>query len=492
MINKRLLTFSITIIVSLIFVINASALSGGTWQSGIKVQNLDPSNQANITIGLYNASGSLQHTINTTSGGSPLVAQPNASVEVYLPNYSSVNSGQYSAVVSSDRSIGSVVTTTNYPYGIADSYNSMQPNTNVFVPYVYHNHNNYSTEIFIQNTTSSTVTGNVIFTEPPTSVSYGDSGVHTKTVPINIPANGAVSLDTSTSSYNDLGWFIGSATIQASGNVAVVANQTRLVGAGDVQGNVLISTRGLSTADAGTKVLLPSLYKNFSGASGTWRSGITIVNPSGSNANVTVEFKSDPDAPVSLTGTKSLNISAGASTELFLPSVTLDGGASIPDMFKGYAVITSSVGVVAIVQHTNYAGGGGYGVAVGYAGFSSGSSKISLPSLYHWPSGAGVWVSGIKVQNYGSSPATFTITYSPDPDSVSSVSGSKTNVSLNPNQAIEFYFGNPVLDSNGVIPSGWKGSALIQGGSGAELVATVIHTNYGRHVANMYTGIPVP
>jgi len=491
MINRRIFTILITVVVSLLVAFQANALSGGTWQSGIKVQNLDSTNPASIMINLYTSSGNLQHTINTTSGGSPLTAQPNKSVEVYLPNYSSVGSGQYGAVVSSDRSIGSVVTTTNYPYGIADSYNSMEPNTNVFVPYVYHNHNNWSTEIFVQNTTNATVTGNVVFTEPPTAVSYGDSGVHTKTVPLSIPPNGIQSLDTSTPAYDDLGWFIGSATIQATGNVAVVANQTRLVGAGDVPGNVLISARGLSATDAGTKVLLPSLYKNFSGASGTWRSGVTIVNTSGSNANITVEFRSDPDRPP-YSGTKTLSLDPGASTELFLPSVVLDGGAGIPDMFKGYAVITSNVAVVSTVQHTNYAGGGGYGVAVGYAGFASGSQKISLPSLYHWPSGAGVWVSGIKVQNYGGSPATFSVTYSPDPDSISSVSGSKTNVTLNSNQAIEFYFGNPVLDGNGVIPSGWKGSALVEGTSGAQLVATVIHTNYGRHVATMYTGVPIP
>ena len=243
--NTRLFTIIVPFVVSLLVVFQASALSGGTWQSGIKVQNLDPANVATISIGLYGLNGNLQHTINTTSGGNPLVAQPNKSVEVYLPNYGSVASGQYAAIVSSDRNIGSVVTTTNYPYGLADSYNSMEPNTNVFVPYVYHNHNSYSTEIFIQNTTGSTVTGNVVFTEPSTAVSYGDSGVHTKTVPLNIPAYGTQSLDTSTSAYDDLGWFIGSAAINASGNVAVVANQTRLVGAGDVQGNVLISARGL-------------------------------------------------------------------------------------------------------------------------------------------------------------------------------------------------------------------------------------------------------
>lgn len=491
--GKLLIVLFLAIVISLFTTNIVLALTGGSWVSGIKIQNLTSGETAQISVDLFDAQGNLKHSISQTSSGQPLTAPAGKSVEVYLPSFSQVNAGQYSAIVSSNVNVGAIVTTTNYPYGMADSYNTMSPNTNVFVPYVYHNHNNWSTEIFIQNTTGSPVTGTVTFIEPPSSPYYNDPGLRTKTVPINIPAYGLQSLDTTTSTFNDLGGFIGSATIQTNGPVVVMANQTRLVGAGDVPGNVLISARGLSNADAGTRVLLPSLYNNFSGASGTWRSGIKIVNPSSTTANITVEFRSDPGMP-SFTGMKSFSIASGENAELYLPATILDTpSGSIPSQFKGYAIITSNVPVVATVQHTNYEGANGYGVAVGYAGFASGSSKISLPSLYNWPSGAGVWISGIKVQNYSSNAsATFTITYSPDPDSVSKLSGSKSNVTLNPGQAIEFYFGSPVLDGGGSIPSGWKGSAVIEGSNGSQLVATVIHTNYGRHVATMYTGVPIP
>lgn len=491
--TKTLASLLVALAFALIATGTASALTGGSWISGVKIQNLTSGETAQLSVDLYDALGNLKYSINQTSSGQPLIAAAGKSVEVYLPNFSQVAAGQYSAIVNSNVNVGAVVTTTNYPYGMADSYNTMSPDTNVFVPYVYHNHNYWSTEIFIQNTTNSIVTGTVTFIEPPSSPYYSDPGVHEKTVSLNIPAYGVQSLDTATSTYNDLGGFIGSATIQTSGAVVVMANQTRLVGAGDVPGNVLISARGLSTGDAGTKVLLPSLYNNFSGVSGTWRSGIKIVNPStSSTANVSVEFRSDPGMPP-FTGTKSLTIPAGGNAEIYLPATTLTSpSAPMPNQFKGYAIITSNIPVVATVQHTNYDGANGYGVAVGYAGFARGSTKISLPSLYNWPSGAGVWISGIKVQNYGTSDATFKITYSPDPDSISNISGTKTGVTLSPGQAIEFYFGSPVLDGNGSIPSGWKGSAVIEGSSGSELVATVIHTNYGRHVATMYTGVPIP
>jgi len=491
---KKIIQFSFilfTIIVSLTITINTIALSGGTWVSGIKIQNLNPTEDATIQIELRQPNGNLKSTISTLSDGSPLIAPPNKSVEVYLPSYSTIESGQYSAVVMASTEIGSVVTTTNYPYGFADSYNSMEPNSSVYVPYVYHNHNYYSTEIFIQNTTDKLVTGNITFTEPSSSSSYGDSGSHTKTVPINIEPYGTQSFDTSSADFSDLGWFIGSAKIEASGDITVVANQTRLVGSGDIKGNVLISARGLSSNDAGTKIILPSLYKNFSGSSGTWKSGITVVNSSSQEADVTINFYSDPDSP-SFSGIKTLSIAPDQSVEVYLPSTILDTSNLIPDQFKGFAVIISNVPIIATVQHTNYAAANGYGVAVGYAGFSKGSPKISLPSLYRWPSGAGVWISGIKIQNYGNNIATFNITFAADPDSISHINGTKTNITLDTNKAIELYFGNSILDGGGYIPSGWKGSALIESASSdAQLVATVIHTNYGRHVATMYTGNPI-
>ena len=96
--------------------------------------------------------------------------------------------------------------------------------------------------------------------------------------------------------------------------------------------------------------------------------------------------------------------------------------------------------VVATVQHTNYLAANGYGVALGYAGFSSGHSEVSLPSLYRWPSGAGIWISGIKVQNMGQDPVTVTINLKTDPD-VSTWTGTKSNIILNPGAAYELYLG---------------------------------------------------
>lgn len=491
---KRIIISTIIAIALLVSVNPALvlALPAGTWASGIKIQNLDSSSQANLAVNLYTGGGALAITLTTTANGDPLVAPIGGSIELYMPAYGSVASGQYSAVVTSNVAIGAVVTSTNYEYGMADSYTSMQPSTSISIPYAYHNHNSYHTEITLQNTTNTASDVVITFKEPASSISYGDAGVHEKIVNISIPANGSTTIDTSTTEFNDLSWFIGAASITSQQPLTAVANQYRIVGAGDVKGNLMISSRGLVDPDAGTKLVVPSLYKQFVGASGTWQSGIKIQNPNNATANVTVVFNSDPDMPA-WTGTKTLTINPYDSAELYLPGVVLDPSGSIPNQFKGSAVITSDISLVANVQHTNYAGASGYGVGMGYAAFSSGGNKLSLPSLYNWPSGAGVWVSGIKIQNLTSTSVVIKATFVPDPDSISKFTGTASNIALSGNAATELYFGSAFLDGGASIPLSWKGSAVIEITSGeSDIAATIIHTNYGRHVANMYTAIVIP
>lgn len=474
---------SIIIILSIIFMgtaTPASALPGSNWATGIKLQNLTSVNAQNVSINLRDKNGVLQSTISSLS------IPAGSSIEVYLPNYTNISNNQYSAEIASDVPIGAVATMTNYDYGIADSYNTMEPSLEVSVPYVYHNHNNWATEIFIQNTTNTTISGQISLIEGSGSSS---DGIVNKNISFSIGSYGVYHLNTNDSAHNDLNWFIGSAQITASDKISVVSNQVRLMGSGDIPGNVLIQSRGLSANDLGTRIVIPSLYKNFSGTSGTWVSGIKLVNPSLESITVDVKFSADSGT---FTGIKTVTIPAKNNSELYLPNVKLNDGKIIPDMFLGSALIEvrNSKSVVATVQHTNYSGAGGYGVALGYTGFSQGNSKISLPSLYRWPSGNGIWVSGIKVQNLGVNPVTITIDLKSDPD-VTAWTGKKSGITLNPGAAFELYLGaNGNLDSGKSVPIPWKGSAVVTAiGTDAEIVATVLHTNYGRHVANMYTGV---
>lgn len=495
---------------------SAQALPGTQWATGIKIQNLDASGEATLYVELYLPGGGTPSTsISTDRSGQPLKAAAGKSVELYLPDFS-FSSGTYSAVVSSNVEVSAVVTNTNYAYGLADSYNAMTPSQSIAVPYVYHSHNNWSTEIFIQNTSLTTdATVEVNLSEPNTSQSAAD-GVANRIVPLTIPAGGTTSVDTSTAPYGtggayDLGWFIGSAQVRSTNSVdlAVAVNQTRLVSPSDYPGNVMISGRGLTSADAGNQILLPSLYKEYGGVSGIWRSGIKVQNQGTGTGHITITFQADNGMDFT-PNTRTLDVDAGSNVEVYLGTAVMDDGTtSIPNQWRGYAIIEvedlnpdgnpgTTPSVVATVQHTNYLGGSGYGVAMGYAGFSTGSTQVSLPTLYNWPSGAGVWVSGVKIQNMdATNPVTIEVEFSPDPDSRDMTSGKRVNLVLNPLQAKELYFGDAVIGSGDApttkLPLNWKGSAVVRVTAGTgTVVATVINTNYGRHVANMYTGVPIP
>jgi len=479
----------LVLIASIAVPVPARALAGGIWNTGIKVQNLDDGESAIIAVYLYRSDGSLAYTLDKTSSGDPLEAPPGGSVELYMPNYNTVTSGQYSAVVMSSTRIGVVATHTDYAYGLADSYNGMEGEPEVYVPYVYHDHNSWTTEMFVQNTSSSE-TAHVYATL--------SNGVVTRLYTMTLAPSGSGSFNTAEPAYADLGWFIGAATITSTEGIplAVMVNETRVVGDGDVNGNVMVSFRGLASGDAGARVVLPSLYKEFSGVSGTWRSGIKIQNTSGSPVTVTVTLRADPDSPTGAwSGKRSeLLIAPGESKELYLRNAgILDGGGSVPDMFKGYGVIEAVGGdVVATVIHTNYEASGGKGIAIGYLGIAQGSNELSIPSLYkYWATGSGGWISGIKIQNVGNAAATITIDFGTDPDSPNATwTGTRSGILLDPQEAVELYLANPILDGGQSIPSPWKGSAWVScAEENCEIAGTVIHTNYSRNVANMYMAI---
>ena len=448
---------------------------GGTFDSGIKIQNLS-STEATVLPTLYNETYPLSTPLTLDAS----VVAPGGSVEYWLPGLSEVPSGKYSIVVFSDQPIASVATHTNYPVGIADSYNGVGAGaTTLYIPYVYRGLNDWFTDITVQNC-DPTTTAHVSLTVRGGGLTFPPYG------PVAIEPSQAYTFETSAAEFSNLGSaFMGSATVTSTEAVDLAGEVNEIRVAGST--HVMTSFRTLTSADAGSLMLLPSLYRQFGNL---WRSGIQIQNTSDSaTATVDITFRSDPGevagGPWHKTG---VTIDPQEAYQFYLPGDPVDEGGTLPDGFKGSATIEASgAAVSAMVIHTNYPAD----VAEGYIGIppSAATSHLSAPSLYkNFGAGTYIWRSGIKVQNVDpSNPVTVTFTFSPDPGNPGG--GTLSNVSIDPGSAFEMYLPGTALDGAVLLADGFKGSAVIEVVGTGAIVGTVIHTNYGRGVANMYGAI---
>ena len=457
-------------------------LAPGTWKSGIKVQNIY-TDTVQVMVEFIDESGA---TVYATA--SSMDIDVGASVEFYLPNLADLPDGKYSAIVSSSGPVAAVVTSTDYEYHIADSYNSMDPASRVSVPYVYRDHNDWSTEIFVQNTSDASAE---VFVSFSPSVK-GNPHTESQT----IPAKATRAFDTQ--DYTAMGSFIGTAVITSTEDapLTAAANETRIsTGAGIY---VMTSLRGLTDADAGYRLVVPSLYRNF-GTGRMWRSGIQIQNVSTTDtATVGITFAGDPDSPGGAGQTyykTGISILPTEGYEFYLPLGEVDGGGYLPDAFKGSAIVESTgAPVVAAVLHTAYSSctGSVCGVANSYIAAASGTNKLCAPSLYsNFGSGSYIWKSGLKFQNLSETdPATANITFTGDPDSPSGMGPwTKSGVVLDPGEAFEFYLPLGSLDGGGTLPAKFKGSAIVELTGAGGIAGTGLHTNYGRGVANIYNAV---
>lgn len=440
----------------------------GDWRSGIKVQNLSD-RAGTVTIEFVNDQGE-------TVGDPVSQSLPaSSSIEVYLTTVAIPN-GRYSAVVRADVPIAAVATQTNYGAGLADSYNASTGASSIGVPYVYRGINDWYTTIFVQNASDATTT---------VSVRVEASGVSPVVVSAAIPAKATHVFDVSSSAFDALGsGFRGAATVTSNEGASLAVAAFHIRNYGTV--HVMTSMKGSEAANTGAQIALPSLYRLLN----NWRSGIQVYNPSASDTvQVTLTFRLDQDYLNGGPWTKSgISLGPRQSYEFYLATNTVDGGSLLPDAFRGSAMVAATGAVQASVIHTNY----DRDVAMGYVGVAAdaATSRLAAPSLYGG-FGYGPWNSGIKVQNLSASAsATVNFTFRADEGVLDGGTWRRTGVVLPPLGSFEYYVAATALDGGSPLPAGFRGSAVIEAtGASAGIVGTVIHTNYTRRVANMYTAI---
>jgi len=414
----------IALLVALAIPLTASAQI--TYNAGFQVQNLDPSNAATIQIVFYNQDGSTAATVDDTvpAGGS----------KTYFPLDAVSDGFNGSVVISSDRDIRAIANVLGNGLAYGASYGAFTAGaTTVYVPLLMKANSGYNTWFNIQNTGSSAT---------DVTVTYSDAVTASCT---NLQPGAACTLNQATEAHTS-GW-VGSAIVTAGQPVAVTVME--------VGPTTLFTYDGFTGGS--TDVAMPLINANNAG----YITGVQIMNLGDITTSVTVSYTH------SLAGTdcaETKTIPAGKSETFalnaFAKTVT---GENCTDgaKFVGSARITgNSAGqnLVAIVNQLNI--GANKGAA--YEGFDPLTATDSVVMPLIMDRNSNYWT-GFSVANVGSAVTTVNCTFS----------GSITHTesaTLNPGQAMTAL-------QNGVIASGYVGSATCTAGAGGKIVGIVNELN---------------
>lgn len=370
---------------------------GGTWVSGVTVQNLSATSVANITITFYNQDGSEAHTLPTTTisaGGQKTWYLP-----TQVPGLADGFIG--SAVVSSDQPIAAIVNTQvpTTGTGTTDNPNRVGTSTGVldtkvgpkaYVTQIMKDYYGWNSYLAVQNAGASNTTVTVHY--------YDDTGTEVDTDTHAISANGSYVFrqpDTALPSN-----FVGSAVIDGGGqNIAVVCNFYNT--ATDHTTAQFHSYNGFTSG--ATKLYVPRLVKDYY----DYQSGLKVQNISEtSSTTITVTYHFGGSTYVQTSST----IGPGQAWGPYLGSE-----GQVPELAgvsgSGSAVIESTGGVhiVATINEDNRVDPPGRGIT--YNAFLDGeqTSTVSFPQVTAEYYG---YSSGVQIQNVGTASADLTVTYS--------------------------------------------------------------------------------
>ncbi len=223
----------------------------------------------------------------------------------------------------------------------------------------------YTTGFQVQNLSTSSADITIIYYDP--------SGSVVTTINDTIPASGSKTYFP----IHPSAGFNGSAAVASTQPVAAVTN---------VLGNSGAAGASYVASSAGsTTVYLPLLMKNNSGFN-TW---FNVQNVGTTAANVTVNYS---DGTVAMA-----TVQPGASH-------TFDQAAETHSQAVFSAVVNSSQPVVATVIEESSS------IMFAYTGFTGGSVNPVMPLINANNSG---YITGVQIQNIGSSDTTVTVSYTP-------------------------------------------------------------------------------
>ncbi len=231
----------------------------------------------------------------------------------------------------------------------------------------------------------------------------------------------------------------GSRSLYVPTDIAALASgQYSVVASSDVEVNVVVNSSstspytagaytGLQSAETGTTLYFPGLYKNYYG----FYSEIALQNAGTADANISIQFY-DQKTGTAVGSPFTSVVKPGATAITTLNNLTALPSGNTSGLFS--AEVTSDQPLAGIASIWTSAK---YGEFSNYNAVTGGATQAVVPALYK---NYYNFVSSLTVQNLGSADAAVTITYS---------NGTTDTATLAPKQASEFYQPN-----NASLPSG--------------------------------------
>ncbi len=377
----------------------ASRLAGiqGAGGSGIQIQNLDASQEAQIVADFYNQKGNAAVTINR-----PNVAAGSAA-NIYLPGEQTLTNGAYAAIISADRQIAAIARTDWSTSGGAAIYSNVIPGNEVSVPLAAKGYSGQTTLASIQNTDTGQ--------QATVTVEFYKAGSTTPLVSTQ------KNIGPGTSVTVDLGKDAAFTSVPA-GTLGALLVKSASIPVGvqafmDIENfaKAVYAYEGVPAEQAAPTLYAPLIRNDFYGTT-----GISVVNPGDTAVQVQVTYIASPLTPAcsgqSVHGGKSFTIDAKSSAVFYQGNIAAlpTGDSGLATKCLGAAKIEATGGnILAIVNDAELAKAG---TSAAYNAFpaAAGAKKVALPLFRNKHTNLDL-STGIQAMNIGDAPANATIEF---------------------------------------------------------------------------------
>ena len=459
-------------LVAILGLVVANAGISGVGKSVAFIQNLSPTNTANLIVKTYAQTGGAPTTVATPT------VEAQAATRLVMADVTSIPAADYAMVIESNEQI-TAVTRTEWPATrAAGFYPAVPPSTDILIPLVLKNFAQQSSFFTIHNTNIdaavSDVTvslfgrgsGTALVTLTNVNVGAGTSKTYDLTNATIFPGLPDNSIDLGTTG------FVGSVQVTSSTPLAIESTI-------DLAGSPAITQfSGRPASSSSATLYCPLIRANYYGDT-----GISIINSNSLDMTATVTFRGDALSPAGSgsTFTQTINIPANSSAIAFQgptgnsrqpPTNLPSGTGQVPPNvapndtgFFGVGIITAGQPFSAVVNDTLFDNGWPVLQQTTYSctPASEAATSLALPMVNRFLHSTTRLTTGIMIQNTTASEITASLAFKNWDGTSASVTG-QDPISIPPFGSGNFWQGLaqgfPTVPSS-IADSGWLGSAVL-------------------------------